>query len=67
MIWNLGKTKTKKSIVDAKQAEVPRGRASGPLPRGFWALCKKELKGKPFRERDKGLLSVEVRKDLHHR
>lgn len=49
---------------DAGQAEVPRRRVSGPSPRRLLALHKKEFKSKPLRERDRDLLSMEVRKEL---
>lgn len=37
-----------------------------PSPRGFLALWEKEFKRKSFRERDKDLLNLEIRKELLH-
>lgn len=39
--------------IDAKLANTPGGRASGPLQKGLSASWKKELRSKPFRGRDK--------------
>lgn len=47
---------------DAGWAMAPRRRVSGPSPRGLLALHKKEFQSKPFSERDKDLVSIEVKK-----
>ena len=54
-------------IIDTGQAKTQRGRSSGPLAKRILGLYDKDFKGKPFRKRDRDLLSIEVIKEILHR